>query len=71
MEVNTSDYVTSGILSIEYEDGKQRLVAFLSKFLNKIERNYNNRGQAEKWLCQSATKTMYHVPNSETCPRHV
>ena len=71
MKVDTSDYVTSGVLSIEYEDEKQRLVAFLSKSLNKIEKNYNNRGQAGKWLCQSATKTMCHVPNSETCPRHV
>ena len=25
---------------MEYEDGKQRLVAFLSKSLNKTERNY-------------------------------
>ena len=50
MEVDTSDYVTDGVLSIEYEDGKQRLVAFLSKSLNKTERNYDDRGQAEKWL---------------------
>ena len=28
------------MLSMEGEDGKWRLVAFLSKFLNKIERNY-------------------------------
>ena len=40
MEVNTSDYVTSSFLSMEYQDGRQRLVAFLSKSLNKTERNY-------------------------------
>ncbi len=40
MEVNASDYATGGVLSIECEDGLWRLVAFLSKSLNKIERNY-------------------------------
>ena len=29
-----------GVLSIECEDGKWKLVAFLSKSLNKTERNY-------------------------------
>ena len=33
-------YVTKGILSIECEDRRWRPVAFLLKFLNKIERNY-------------------------------
>ena len=40
MEVNASDYVTEGVLSMEYEDGLWRPVAFLSKSLNEIERNY-------------------------------
>ena len=40
MEVDTSDYATGGVLSMECEDGKQRLVAFLSKSLNETERNY-------------------------------
>ena len=40
MEVDILDYVIGGILSIEYEDGKWRPVAFLSKSLNKTERNY-------------------------------
>ena len=34
------DYATGGVLSMEYEDGLWRLVAFLSKSLNKMERNY-------------------------------
>ena len=34
------DYITGGVLSMEGEDGKWRLVAFLSKSLNKTERNY-------------------------------
>ena len=34
------NYATEGVLSMEYEDGKWRPVAFLSKSLNKTERNY-------------------------------
>ena len=40
MEVDMSDYATGGVLSMEYEDGRWRLVAFLSKSLNKTKRNY-------------------------------
>ena len=40
MEVDASDYVIGGILSIEYEDGKWRPVAYLSKSLTETERNY-------------------------------
>jgi len=40
MEVDTSDYATEGVLSMKCKDGKWRLVAFLSKSLNKTERNY-------------------------------
>ena len=37
MEVDVLDYVIEEILSIEYGD---RLVAYLSKSLNEIEKNY-------------------------------
>jgi len=40
VEVDTSDYATGGVLSMEGEDGRWRPVAFLSKSLNKTERNY-------------------------------
>ena len=40
IEVNISDYVTGGVLSMECEDGKWQLVAFLSKSLNETEINY-------------------------------
>ena len=40
MEVNVLDYAMGGILSMEFEDGRWRLVAFLSKSLNVTERNY-------------------------------
>jgi len=35
-----SDYAIGSVLSIEYEDGKWKPVAFLSKSLNETERNY-------------------------------
>jgi len=40
MEVDASDYATEGVLSMEGKDGLWRLVVFLSKSLNKTERNY-------------------------------
>jgi len=40
MEVDASDYVTGGVLSMECKDGLWRPVAFLSKSLNETERNY-------------------------------
>jgi len=40
MEVDVSDYATGEVLSMKCEDGKWRLIAFLSKSLNKTERNY-------------------------------
>ena len=35
-----SDYVTNRVLLMKYKDRKWRPVAFLSKFLNKTERNH-------------------------------
>jgi len=40
MEVDASDYMMGGVLSMECEDRLWRLVAFLSKSLNETERNY-------------------------------
>jgi len=41
IEIDTLDYVTGGVLFMEYEDRKQRSVAFLLKYLNEIEKNYD------------------------------
>ena len=38
--MDASDYTPEEVLSMEYEDGKWRPVAFLSKSLNETERNY-------------------------------
>ena len=40
MEVDTSDYAIEDMLSMKYDDGKWWPVVFLSKSLNKTERNY-------------------------------
>jgi len=40
MEVDASDYVTEEVLSMECKDRLWRPVAFLSKLLNEMERNY-------------------------------
>ena len=39
-EVDVLDYAIGRVLSMECEDGKWRPVAFLSKSLNKMRRNY-------------------------------
>ena len=40
MEVDVTYYTMRGVLSMECEDEWWRLVAYLSKSLNNIERNY-------------------------------
>ena len=40
MEVNALDYAMGGVLSMECKDKLWRSVAFLSKSLNEMERNY-------------------------------
>ena len=40
VEVDTLDYATGGVLSMEVENGRWKPVAFLSKSLNETERNY-------------------------------
>jgi len=40
MDINASNYTTRRVLSIECADGRWRLVAYLSKFLNETEQNH-------------------------------
>ena len=40
VEVDTSDYMMGGVLSMEVENGRWKPVAFLTKSLNETERNY-------------------------------
>ena len=45
VEADASEYTTGGVLSIRYKDNKWRPVAFISKSLNKAERNYEIHDQ--------------------------
>jgi len=38
--VDTSNFTMGGVLSVKCEDGKWRPVAYISKLLNEMERNY-------------------------------
>ena len=40
MEVDASDYAIEGVLSMECKNKQWRLVAYISKSLNKIKKNY-------------------------------
>ena len=40
IEIDASDYMIGGMLSMECEDRRQRPVAYISKLLNEIEYNY-------------------------------
>ena len=40
VEADVSDFATGGVLSMKCEDEKWRLVTYISKSLNKAERNY-------------------------------
>ena len=40
VEVDVSDFVTGGVLSIKCKDEKWRPVAYISRLLNEAERNY-------------------------------
>ena len=40
VEVDASDFATGGVLSMKCKDKKWRPVAYISKSLNKAERNY-------------------------------
>ena len=40
VEADASDFATGGVLSMKCEDEKWRPVAYISKSLNKAERNY-------------------------------
>ena len=40
VEVDVSDFVTGGVLSIKCKDKKWRPVVYISRLLNEAERNY-------------------------------
>ena len=40
VEADVSDFAIGGVLLIKWEDERWRLVVYISKLLNKAERNY-------------------------------
>ena len=65
-KVDTLEYITGGVLSMRYEDNKQKLVAFISKLLNEAEKNYkfmtkkywqSSDAQRNRGTCQKKHKT--------------
>jgi len=40
VKADASNFATGGVLSIKYDDNKWRPVVYISKSLNKTERNY-------------------------------
>ena len=40
VEANASDFATEEVFSMKYKDEKWKLVTYISKSLNKAERNY-------------------------------
>jgi len=46
VEADTSNYATRGVLSIKYSNELWRPVAFISKSLNDMERNYEIHDKA-------------------------
>ena len=40
VEADTSNFATGGVLSIKYDNNKWRPMAYISKSLNEMERNY-------------------------------
>jgi len=40
LETDTSEYAIKGVLSQQQEDNSWRPIAYLSKIMNKTERNY-------------------------------
>jgi len=45
VEADVLEYAIGEVLSMKYKDEKWRLVAFISKSLNKAERNYKIHGK--------------------------
>ena len=74
MEVDALDYATEGVLSMECGDGKWRPVIFLSKSLNKTERNYEIHDkemlaiirELENWRHFVVATTCYLMTNDLT-----
>jgi len=65
MKVDVSDYATGGMLSIECKDRRWRLVAYLSKLLNKMEYNYEIHDKEMLAVIRRLEAWMYLLENAK------
>ena len=64
IEVDASDYATEGVLSMEYENGRWRLVTYLSKLLNEIEKNYEIHDKEMLAIIRGLENWRYFLENA-------
>jgi len=66
VEADTFNYATGGVLSAKGEDGKWRPVAFISKSLNDIERNYEIHDKEMLAVIQCLEAWRYFLEGTRT-----
>jgi len=66
MEVDALDYAMGEVLLMECEDGLWRLVAFLSKSLNKMERNYKIHNKEMLAIIRSLESWRYLLDEAQS-----
>jgi len=65
VEVNALDYAIGEVLSTKGEDGKWRLVAFISKSLNAIEQNYEIHDEEMLAVIQCLEAWRYYLEGAK------
>ena len=65
IKVNVSDYATGGVLSVEYENGQWRSVAYLLNSLNKTERNYEIHNKEMLVVIRGLENWKYFLENTK------
>ena len=70
MEVDASDYATGDVLSMECGDGLWRPVAFLSKSLNEMERNYEIHDKEMLAIIRGLEAWRHLLEGAQCCGNH-
>jgi len=67
VEADALDYTIEGVLSMKYENNKWRLVAFISKSLNTMERNYKSHNKEMLAVIRYLVSQLYYGPVVTYC----
>jgi hypothetical protein len=70
VEADSSDFATSGVLSQVQEDGKWHPVAFLSKSLDEVQRNYDIGDKEMLAIIQALTEWQHLLEGAEHLSDH-